>query len=151
MESLRAHKTDNSEIVVLRNATTYYCPKDGNTASEPGQCPACNQEMREFEPSLVKMTCNYCGAVHRVEYGLLSRELICWNCSSGILEQPLNYEGAPNFKVDSKWNGKDRGKVIQEKNEQLKRRHAGMEGESRNLREEITKKTQAMLKRESLD
>lgn len=124
----------------------YFCSKCGKHYEFYHEiCEICNEHaITKYDDNqyLVKRICLTCknSGVITNKPSFFDKNPLCNICGSPL--KPIEiHNGAPNFKIGGTWNGKNIGKKIQEKNEQLKKRHAGMEGDEKNLRREINIKS----------
>lgn len=133
----------NNNTLVITTAIEKFCPKCGNHYSDESivMCPYCNQSLNFTESYKVKRVCNKCDftVIAPPSYFENPVNLKCNNCKVGLLEKEDINNYSASFVIDGKWNGVPVGKKIREKNEQLKKKHAGYEHETP---ETIRKKTE---------
>jgi hypothetical protein len=132
------------KIIDLKNYDPYEknCPKCGKIYIDESRarCEVCSTELRWMERTPVKRKCDNCGVVF---IGLLEKfeeELyVCPQCEKGVLSPISIHNDVHNVVIDGSWNGVPIGKKIQEKNEQVKRKWAGMSHEQQSLKEKVGK------------
>jgi putative FmdB family regulatory protein len=88
--------------------------------------------------------CANCGATEENMYTKLDDEsFVCSRCRHTMTRK---FPTKVHTKVDTTIDSKDVGKIISEKNAQLKVRESGYKHEEQNLREKITKQVQEKTK-----
>jgi DNA-directed RNA polymerase subunit RPC12/RpoP len=120
----------------------YFCPKGcRQNLLEPGNCPVCGRELDHCEIYRVNRICNTCNKEFSASLDYFDNNKICPSCNVGVLIiKP--YQNSHHVVVDGQWDSKDRSKVIQEKNTQLRERHAGYSYERQSIKEKTMKMAQ---------
>jgi len=120
-----------------------FCGSHGIIKGNADTCPLCGQTLNISISYTVKRMCDTCGEIVEAPPSYFnSIEHKCPSCEDGILCNIDIIHTAPNFVLDGSWNGKDRSKIIMEKNEQLKRKNAGYSYEQKSIKEKTTKALQ---------
>lgn len=123
-----------------------FCSKCGRfeLSTDIDICCVCGTTLSKTIPTLRVWKCEKCDEEIEAEISYFQENLTCPTCKEGILYNPCSRQvnQSSSFKIDGVWNGGNVGKKIQEKNEQLKKRHEGYSYENQNLREKINKQTQ---------
>jgi hypothetical protein len=120
-----------------------FCGTHGLIKGGHIQCPLCNQALNMTAPYTIIRKCDSCEEEVDATPSYFESVLCkCPACEDGKLQVIHTQHSAPNFVLDGSWNGKDRSKVIKEKNEQLKRRNAGYSHEQQSIKEKTTKALQ---------
>lgn len=87
--------------------------------------------------------CSECGHIEKdVLASSETTTQLCPKCSATMLRMLPN---STHTKVGASIDGKDPGRVTQEKNDQLKKKHSGYSHEQQSAREKITKHAQKAL------
>jgi len=124
----------------------YFCSICGNHYELYHEiCPVCETgSLIKYDNSayLVKRICATCENSNIIfnTPSFFEENPLCVVCGNP-LEVVEIHNDTLNFKIGSIWNGGNVGKKISEKNKQLKKKYAGMEGDERNLRREINVKS----------
>lgn len=92
------------------------------------RCPQCHYILRDVLLKVQEMR---------------DKQTKCPQCATSMEPMTSKVHTQVGISVD----GKDRGKVIKEKNEQLKKRHAGYEHETKALKKDIERQIQKKVKR----
>lgn len=143
-------------IILDNNETDLFCPKCGkyyhfNQLISAGKTSGdvcrdnvcaicCSSQLKVAEPYRIVKICNNCGERYSATPEFFKGYSKCSQCNSN-LETLHKLKESTNFIINGCWNGKPRGPVIREKNEQLKRKHSGMEKDGQSLRQKINEQT----------
>lgn len=119
-----------SHLLIIDSAKEKFCSKCGNYYHDDFTvtCPHCNISLNFTESYKVEKECSTCGYKVQAPPSYFIEDfnnLICPYCKTGRLETKEIYGEAPSFAIDGKFNGANRDRIIREKNEQLKKKHAG--------------------------
>jgi hypothetical protein len=124
-------------VIVITTKPYYFCPKHGNVSDKPGKCPQCNEDYVAEEPSTVTYICDKCGVRYIAPPSYFQEHPLCSDECKGALHNACTPQSSFNFVIDGNWNGGNVGKKIQQKNEQVKKKWAGMSYEQTSLKEKI--------------
>jgi len=116
----------------------WYCSKCGSFYDTDGTCNTCGSNLMKEEFSLHKRICDKCGQVFQSTLSYFESNDSCLICHEGTLVKPEIRNQASSVFIDGSWNGVPVGKKIQEKNEQLKRKHAGYSYEQDTMKGKIS-------------
>ena len=121
-----------------------FCPSHGIIKGEFLNCPLCSQSLNQTSPYTVIRKCDSCEEEVEAPVSYFSEVgNKCPSCEGGILKvQHFTRNDAPHFILDGSWDGKDRSKIIMEKNRQLKDRNAGYSHEQQSIKEKTTRALQ---------
>jgi hypothetical protein len=122
-----------------------FCPKHGTLIEHgpfentEGVCAECGLTLNQCVPAYVKYICETCGEIYEAEIDWLEEnKFTCISCK-GMLVNKCGYGERSVFhvRIDGSWDGVPVGKKIQEKNNQLKEKHAGYSYEQASLQEKV--------------
>ena len=120
-----------------------FCPKHGIIKGDFLSCPLCSQGLNQVTSYVVIRKCNSCGEeVEAPPSYFIERDHRCISCPGILVIPDTDKQTAPHFVLDGSWDGKDRSRIIKEKNEQLKRKNSGYEHEQQSIKEKTTKALQ---------
>lgn len=122
---------------------TYFCPKGCNIHKiiEPGNCPKCGRPLNHSEIYRVNRICDTCNCIFSASVDFFEKNEKCPSCKEGTLKITPS-KNSYHVVVDGEWDSKDRSKVIQEKNSQLREKHAGYSYESQSIKEKTMRMAQ---------
>jgi len=129
-EGVTGSTSIQGHLLIIDSVKEKFCPKCGNYYRDDFMimCPHCNMSLNFTESYKVERQCSKCDYVVQAPPSYFIKDptlSICPYCKEGRLEVKEIYREAPSFSIDGKFNGAKRGKMIREKNEQLKKKHAG--------------------------
>ncbi len=121
-----------------------FCSKHGLIREDLDNCPMCGQSLNVTRPYTVIRKCDKCKEEVEAPPSYFSENNDkCPCCVDGVLRvQHFIRNDAPHFVLDGSWDGKDRSKIIMEKNKQLRDRNAGYSHEQQSIKEKTTKALQ---------
>ena len=126
------------DSIKIEIVPSYFCRKHGDIYEQPGKCNICGEDLVEEEPYTVEYSCDNCGLVFIGPPSYFEAHPKCTGCiPAGTLHNTLQPQASFNFVIDGIWNGGNVGKKIQQKNEQVKKKWAGMEGDGKSLKQKI--------------
>jgi predicted amidophosphoribosyltransferase len=118
-----------------------YCAKCGSQAgNEERICKVCNTILNVTLSDLILVPrgCPVCGKGFKASFDYFEKNPNCPDCGS-----PLKYfdkfsVSSNHVVIDGVWDSKDRGKVIREKNDQVKAKFSGYSYEQKSIKEKVT-------------
>jgi len=118
---------ENNKVLSIKKIGEAFCPKCGIFYKEldMNACRHCNTTLNFTESYLVSKKCSACGSIVNAPPSYFEQQSITPCCGKGVLETMITFGETPSFSIDGKFNGANRGKIIKEKNEQLKKKNAG--------------------------
>lgn len=132
-----------NKVEKIIEKTAYFCRSCGDLSETPGNCPRCEIEFSVDESYVISRECYVCNITFLASPGFFDVNPNCKYCCNSLSVKFVNNE-ASHFKIGSSWDGKPRGPIIMEKNNQLKKKHAGYSYESHRLREKINQQAQQL-------
>lgn len=102
----------------------YFCSTHGHMYDVPGKCTLCDTELIATAINRVQRVCGSCNEEFEATVGYFESHPECPACKDGILGT-LPPNDTHSFVIDGQWNGVPIGKKVRERNEMLKKRHAG--------------------------
>lgn len=116
---------------------SYFCHRCGNTYEDIEDCPRCGDKLSASTIYRVKRICNTCDKTFEATLDYFEDNPKCPDCKEYLELLPIN--DAHSFIFDGKWNGKSIGKMVRDRNEQLKKKNEGYSYENpQSLSEKIT-------------
>jgi len=120
-----------------------FCPKHGIIKGDFINCPHCGIMLNQTVAYTTIYKCDKCGEeVEAPPSYFIQRDHRCFSCLGTLKKLEKEIKSAPHFILDGSWDGKDRSRIIKEKNEQLKRKNSGYEHEQQSIKEKTTKALQ---------
>lgn len=120
----------------------YFCPSQGDFYASPGECPRCGMLLELLEVYRIERVCDKCDEKFSATIVWFDNNSSCPTCKEGTLVLPSPTYSSHHVVIDGKWDGKDRTKVITEKNDQLRKKFAGYSHEQKSIKERVTKMAQ---------
>jgi len=127
---------------------SYFCSKCGDVYEDIEDCPKCGDKLSVTTIYRVKRICNRCNKKFEATVEYFEDNPKCSDCKEYLELLPSN--DTHSFIFDGQWNGRPIGKVIRERNEQLKKKNAGYSYENTSSIRNKTAATHADRKRRGL-
>ena len=117
---------------------SYFCSRCGDNYDDIEDCPKCGDKLFVTSIYRVKRICNTCDKEFEATLDYFEDNPKCPDCKEYLELLPIN--DTHSFVFDGKWNGKPLGKMVRDRNEQLKKKNEGYSYETPStLSEKVTK------------
>jgi len=102
---------------------SYFCSRCGDSYEDIEDCPRCGEKLLATSIYRVKRICNICDKKFEATLKYFEDNPKCPDCKEYLELLPLN--DTHSFVFEGKWNGKSIGKMVRDRNEQLKKKNEG--------------------------